>query len=51
MTIGIVGDYDPGYFLHAATSAALDHLGAEAAWVPTPAVRDDPASSPATGGC
>jgi CTP synthase (UTP-ammonia lyase) len=41
VTIGIVGDYDPGYFLHAATDAAFASLGAEAAWVPTPAVRDD----------
>ena len=43
MAIGIVGDYDSGYFLHAATSAAFDRLGVEAVWVPTPAVRDDPA--------
>jgi CTP synthase (UTP-ammonia lyase) len=41
LTIGIVGDYDAGYFLHAATSAAFDRLGVEAVWVPTPAVQDD----------
>jgi CTP synthase (UTP-ammonia lyase) len=42
VAIGIVGDYDPGYFLHAATDAAFARLGAQAAWVPTPAVYHDP---------
>jgi CTP synthase (UTP-ammonia lyase) len=42
VTIGIVGDYDPAYHLHAATDKAFASLGAEAVWVPTPAVRDDP---------
>ena len=36
MTIGIVGDYNPGNVTHTATDVAFAGLGAEARWIPTP---------------
>jgi CTP synthase (UTP-ammonia lyase) len=36
MTIGIIGEYNPGNVTHTATDSALARLGAEARWIPTP---------------
>lgn len=36
MTIGIIGDHNPGNVTHVATDSALARLGAEARWIPTP---------------
>jgi CTP synthase (UTP-ammonia lyase) len=36
MTIGIIGEYNPGNVTHTATDSALTALGAEARWIPTP---------------
>jgi CTP synthase (UTP-ammonia lyase) len=42
MTIAIVGDRDGQYALHLATEGALERLGAEARWIPTPEVAARP---------
>ncbi len=50
MTIGIVADFDPHYALHAATDTALACAGAEARWIPTQDIADDPAVLDGYGG-
>ena len=50
MTIGIIGDYDPQYALHASTDTALARAGASARWIPTQDIDDDPAVLDGYGG-
>lgn len=50
MTIGIVGDYNPQYSLHLATESAFARMGAEARWIPTPAIHENLAVLSGYGG-
>jgi CTP synthase (UTP-ammonia lyase) len=50
MTIGIVGDHNPGNVTHTATDTAFARLGAEARWIPTPSVEADPSALAACDG-
>src|SRR5215470_8757107 len=50
MTIGIVGDHDPGNVTYTATDTAFARLGAEARWIPTPSVEADPSALAAFDG-
>lgn len=47
MTIGIVGDHNPGNVTHTATDLAFARLGAETRWIPTPSA--EAGSSALTG--
>jgi CTP synthase (UTP-ammonia lyase) len=43
--VGVVGDFNADNPTHRMTSAALEHLGLQARWVPTDAVGEQPAAT------